>query len=222
MNEIIEVPDIAVVKTIDSVKQLCSLRDQKIKKDTLQNFTTGSGIIKDNVLYVLSDYLIELDIEGPRINMNIVVYENNGQYWYFDAGDGSPVMNGPIKHVFVDNKDKHTVRFVGTHDAMGSIACYGTADMKIRNIRFNINTMFGQIIVPNHKLSTLDITNCPNVCEINIKGNPIFITDEEKKQFMASLPDRTGYELSGKVISDIIITQELSNILTTKNWTWHN
>lgn len=53
INQIIEVPDISIVKTIDGTKQLLSLREQKIKKDTLQNFGAGSGVKYQDNLYVL-------------------------------------------------------------------------------------------------------------------------------------------------------------------------
>lgn len=53
-NQIIEVPDIAVVKTVDGAKKLLSLRDQKIKKDeNLHNFSAGSGVKYQDDLYVL-------------------------------------------------------------------------------------------------------------------------------------------------------------------------
>lgn len=52
-NKIIEVPDIAVVKTEAGVKKVFSLRDQKVKKESLHDFSTGCGVMYQGDLYVL-------------------------------------------------------------------------------------------------------------------------------------------------------------------------
>lgn len=52
-NQIIEVPDIAVVKTEAGVKKVFSLRDQKVKKESLHDFNTGCGVMYQGDLYVL-------------------------------------------------------------------------------------------------------------------------------------------------------------------------
>lgn len=56
MNQIIKVPDIAVVKIKNGTKQACSLRKQRIVKDTaLQCFDEGSGVKYGGNLYVLDN-----------------------------------------------------------------------------------------------------------------------------------------------------------------------
>lgn len=59
-NQIIKVPDIAVVKTDAGVKKVFSLRDQKVKKESLHDFNTGCGVMCQGDLYVL-------DSEGTPI-----------------------------------------------------------------------------------------------------------------------------------------------------------
>lgn len=60
-NQIIEVPDISIVKRVNGTKQLLSLRDQKIKKaGSLQNFGTGSGVKYQGDLYVLDSGVIPI------------------------------------------------------------------------------------------------------------------------------------------------------------------
>lgn len=85
MNQIIKVPDIAVVKTIGSNKQLFSLRDQKFKKNALQNFSTGSGMVHSGNLYVLDQGYYSINFQGdlldslgslPVKNEGITVEEN--------------------------------------------------------------------------------------------------------------------------------------------------
>lgn len=61
-NQIIEVPDIAVVKTEAGVKKVFSLRDQKVKKESLHDFNTGCGVMYQGDLYVL-------DSEGTPVVM---------------------------------------------------------------------------------------------------------------------------------------------------------
>lgn len=59
-NQIIEVPDIAVVKTDAGVKKVFSLRGQKVKKEALHDFSTRCGVMYQGDLYVL-------DSEGTPI-----------------------------------------------------------------------------------------------------------------------------------------------------------
>ena len=104
-NQIIEVPDISIVKTVDGTKQLFSLRDQKVKKDgALLDFGTGSGIKAGNDLYVLKsddkgyyipfagsfeDSLGNLPIQKSGVILlpsGFVDFSDNG-YITYDIGD---------------------------------------------------------------------------------------------------------------------------------------
>lgn len=77
-SQIIKVPDIAVVKTEAGVKKVFSLRDQKVKKEYLHDFSTGCGVMYQGDLYVLDSE------ETPVVTMTAdkqelsTVEESNG------------------------------------------------------------------------------------------------------------------------------------------------
>lgn len=166
MNEIIEVPDIAVVKTIDDIKQLCSLRDQKIKKDTLQNFGQGSGVMCQKDLYVLdSSEIVRMTTTAKELNL-LIVHEDDIEV---DWGDGCREKNIFI-HTYTDSLSEHEVKMYGNSTAITQIKC---VNCLLTTLYIGKNTALRYLECQSNRLTSLDISQAVALPYLNCGCNQL-------------------------------------------------
>lgn len=120
-NQIIEVPDIAVVKTENGEKRLLSLRDQKMQKDAvLHDFGSGSGVMYQGNLYVLDGEveLVRMTTEARTIKFSY----NKNNYIVINWGDGQIEVDA-TRHTYTDELLEHTIILRGTRSDLTGLYC---------------------------------------------------------------------------------------------------
>lgn len=153
-NQIIEVPDIAVVKTVEGAKKLLSLRDQKIKKDkNLHNFGAGSGVEYQGDLYVLDSGMIPI-VTMVTLNTNLSFMVSANSDIEVDWGDGTREKN-VFSHMYIDGASKHEILFYGTNTALKWFHC---RDSQLTKLDVSLNTALIDLNCGNNQLTLLDVS----------------------------------------------------------------
>lgn len=240
-NQIIEVPDIAVVKTISGTKQLLSLRDQKfIKEKALVDIGAGSGIKYKGDLYVLKSEKIVPEGEliatftTRRVDFGFVLWPINDIT--VDWGDGV-VNKNTFNHTYTDGAQSHDVRIYGDVDNVSDVNCGGeivtSLDVsnialltyltchynKLTSLDVSKNTKLQRLTCYTNQLTGLDVSNNTDLIHLHCADNP-FITDQPALTLLAnSLPDRTGKDAGRLQIQNTASAAWIKDICDAKNWT---
>lgn len=182
-NQIIEVPDIAVVKTVDGAKKLLSLRDQKIKKDkNLHNFGAGSGVKYQGDLYVLDSGIIPIvRMTTSKIDPSFTVKKNSDIE--VDWGDGIREKN-VFTHMYTDSVSEHEVIFYGKENALTELYC---ANNKLTSLRLDGNLALIILGCGNNKLTTLDVSKNTFLEVLDCRTNQLTTLDLTRNTELESL-----------------------------------
>lgn len=219
-NQIIEVPDIAVVKTISGAKQLLSLRDQKIVKEkALVDIGVGSGIKYEGDLYVLKSEKIVP--EGELIVTTTTMKANfSFVLWpiidiMVDWGDGV-IEKNVFSHTYTDGASSHNIKVYGDTN-MVYTANFGGC--MLMSLSVDNSTSLTHLQCQTNQLTSLDVSKNTALDYLSCYDNPV-ISDQPALTALAnSLPDRTG-ETAGKLrIYDSTSAAWIKDICTAKNWT---
>lgn len=172
-NQIIEVPDIAVVKTVNGTKQLLSLRDQKIKKDgNLNNFCTGSGVKYQGNLYVLDSGIIPIvRMTTSKIDPSFSVNKHGDIE--VDWGDGTWGKN-IFKHTYTDGVKSHDVVFWGLSDSLIVFYC---DYCELTSLTVYKNFLLEQLFCNGNSVTSLDVSFCPSLEWLDCSKNQIASLD---------------------------------------------
>lgn len=120
-NQIIEVPDISVIKTVNGEKRLFSLHDQKVKKDSLHVFGIGSGVKYQGDLYVLDNGNIPIvRMTTAKADPSFSVVRSGDIE--VDWGDGVREIN-KFEYTYADGIDNHDIVFYGKNTTLKELWC---------------------------------------------------------------------------------------------------
>lgn len=241
-NQIIEVPDIAVVKTISGAKQLLSLRDQKIVKEkALVDICAGSGIKYEGDLYVLKSEKIvpegEVIVMATTTKADVIFGISGKSRVIVDWGDGVVETNTVFRHTYTDGAQSHDIKFYGSADAFLALHCgdnqLTSIDVSMSTALRDLNCYKNQLTTLDvsknidlsglrcyyNQLTTLDVSKNTALTELWCGPNPLVSDQSSLTSIANSLPDRTG-ETAGKLrIYDSTSAAWIKDICTAKNWT---
>lgn len=181
-NQIIEVPDIAVVKTMDGAKKLLSLRDQKIKKDgKLHNFGAGSGVKYQGDLYVLDSGIIPIvRMTTSKIDPAFSVGKNGDIE--VDWGDGT--RGKKFTHTYTDGIGTHDIVFLGKNTALTSLWC---ADNQLIQLDVSQNSEMTRLLCSHNQLSQLDVSMNTSLTLLQCSSNQLSQLDVSKNTALTEL-----------------------------------
>lgn len=168
-TEIIKVPDISVFKA----GKLQSLRDQKIYKNgVLQNFGTGSGIVKGNVLYVLdaeTGPIVTMTTAKQSVSFIVIKTEDIEVDW----GDGSPRQKNVFTHNYGDSVE-HVITVYGSNAALTELWCFSNQLISLDVSRCAALT---ELWCYSNQLISLDVTRCAALTILECSLNQLISLD---------------------------------------------
>ncbi len=220
-NQIIEVPDISVVKTVNGTKQLFSLRDQKVKKDgALHDFGTGSGIKAEGELYVLkSDEVVIPDNFKAVIKATTIKNEISFSFYrqgdtYTDWGDGT-IDKNVDDHIYSDGLETHDILI---YEGIYGINTFTSSDNGIISLDISNATKLNTLVChdnpltkitcsPKQELHSFEVNNCllSKLDTYTVPGSVLFleIKNNQISSFdMGDLPAGLGVRLRSLYLDD--------------------
>lgn len=205
-NQIIEVPDISIVITIDGTKQLLSLREQKIKKDTLQNFGAGSGVKYQDNLYILNKAdetpeIIKAKVVGDYCGFTI----SKADDIIVDWGDGNIDHSNNFVHSYNDGLNEHTVSFKGS---TLSLLRFQSSNFALKEIYFFNNINLDEILIYKNQVSVVQAVSCPvlslfKVYETNITELDLRYMNKIQELIISANPLLVNVLLSDSVYENL-------------------
>lgn len=214
MNQIIQVPDIAIVKTKNGTKHLHSLRDQKVAKSAaLRSFDTGSGVKFGGNLYVLDSPEIEIvRMTTGRVDPLFNVTKTSDIT--VDWGDGV-VEKNVFAHTYTDGVAEHNIVFWGKRTALVELKC---TNNNLVQLDISNNIALIDLSCSENQLTQLDVSKNTLLEELLCEGNP-FTSDLEKITSVANaLPDRTGKKTGRFEFRNQASIAAVQTICGGKNW----
>lgn len=182
MNRIVEVRDIAVVKTVQGEKQLFSLRDQKIKKDSLRNFGAGSGVKYQGDLYVLEGRGIPVVRMTTTKNDPSFMVVRNGDI-DVDWGDGTKETN-VFSHTYTDDAESHSIVFYGKNTALVRLYC---GNNQLTHLDVSQNTLLDALYCSTNQLTQLNISQNTALVTLEAAYNQLTQLDVRQNTALVSI-----------------------------------
>lgn len=175
-NQIIEVPDISIVKWVSGTKQLLSLRDQKIKKDgSLHNFGAGSGVKYQGDLYVLDSGMIPIvTMTTTKVDPSFSVTKSGNIE--VDWGDGTR-ENNMFSHIYTDGVEEHKIVFYGKSNILTYLYCESN---QITSLDVSKNLELTELMSSDNPISSLDVSKNSKLEWLGVELNQLTSLDISK------------------------------------------
>lgn len=178
---VIKVPDISIVKSANGVKQLFSLRGQRVKKGgVLNTFGAGSGVVCDGDLYVLEEAKAIVTMRTAKESVSFTVTKTSDIT--VDWGDGIKEKN-VFSHSY-GSVVEHEIRFYGKNVALTYLGCYSN-QLSVLDVSANVGLM--SLSCHNNQLTTLDVSANVGLTYLHCAINQLTFLDMSTNKSLTEL-----------------------------------